>query len=177
MADEAVLERLLPGDALAEDGQFQRPLVADSAGESREGVPAQRNAQLHLRDGEPCAGSGDAEIAARGEHSATADGVAVDGSDGDLVEVLDGRRGPAADAGLVAQLQLVIGARSAPLARVCARRERGARTCEDDGPRLKIVGQPATDLLDIQVHLVVDRVALFGTVHAHGHDGPVLLNG
>ena len=139
MRQQAVVQRLLRAEPFAEHRQLQRLRVADGPGQPGQRVPTERDAQLHLWNREPSVAAADAEVAGGGEDDGAADGEAVHGRDRDLVKVLQRRRCPAADARLVPQLQLVVRAGLAPLARVRPGGERGARTGQDHDTRIEVV--------------------------------------
>src|SRR3990172_1930464 len=78
VGDEAVVMGLAGGEAVAEDGELQGAGGGDGAGGG--------------------GGEGKGEVEADGEDDGAADSEAMDGGDGDLVEVFDGGGGAAADA-------------------------------------------------------------------------------
>jgi hypothetical protein len=162
---QPVLVRPLRGEALAEHRQLERARVADRPRQAGQRVPAQRDAQLDLRDREPGVPRGDAQVAARREHRAAAHREAVHRRDRHLVEVLDRVRRPAANARFVPQLQLVIRAGLAPFARVGAGGEARPLAGEDHDARLEVVRQLQAEALEVAMHLAVDRVALLRPVH------------
>src|ERR1700694_1723151 len=170
MGDEPPIERLAGVEPLADDSELEGAGVTKLSGKARQGMPAQRDTQLDLRNGEPCSFSGDTKVAASGDDGAAADSEAVHGGDADLIEAIDGIRGAAADSRRVTQLELVVRPGAAPLAGVSAGGKAGAFAGEDNDTGIKVGRQVVTELLEILVQLTVHRVALIGAVEEGGHD-------
>src|SRR5437667_391067 len=110
--DQAHCARFLGAVTPALEDDFLGACGADEADEARGGRDAERHAEVDLRDPELRLRGGDPEVAGQRQPPAAAHRVAVDGTEGDLLEALE-RRVDALEE--PAELRLARGHRVAPL--------------------------------------------------------------
>ena len=125
-------ERVLRGDRIARQDHRQRLLDADEARQALRAARAGDQAELDLRQAEPRACGGDAEMAAHGEFEPAAERRAVHRRDGRLLDVVD-QRDHVHQAGRLRRL--------AELGDVGARDERAARAGEHDRLHARVVAR------------------------------------
>src|SRR5665213_2383589 len=175
---KAPCERLSGFYLLAEDDELLGARRANQRNQTRHGVPAHIHAQRNFRQAHMGRARHDAKVAGRRQRAAAADAIFLDGADRDLFDLFPRIAEIGADTCHMATFEEAIGlpSRHRRIFQIGARGKR-AFAGEDDGLRLKVVGETARRFGEFENELPRQRIASVAAIHRHCRDGALAGDG